>query len=319
MPWLKTCVESVLSQGFEDWELLVSDNGSNDGTRDYLATLCDPRIRIFYQAQNLGILGNLNFLFQNARAPISQFLCHDDYLIGPGSLSQIVSLWSDAAPEIGFIRANWNQKQARNALEAYALEALPRRVEPRDSDLYFFIFGCIPGNLSNVSLRTNLIEQMGGFDQGFPNAGDFEFWIRAARQRAFLLEPTEVTYIRAHPGQASKYLNRRGELIAQLFEIVDRLFNRLKSNVPRQILRAHVTLTYDALQRWTAVRRVLKDSDNGYLDQLNSQVASRDMFLRSEMRWTVFFLSGGGRWGRTFFARRLLAHRRRLNGNGVGP
>jgi glycosyltransferase involved in cell wall biosynthesis len=309
LPWVKNCVESVLTQRFEDWELLISDNGSTDGTRDYLATLTDPRIRVFYQPQNLGILGNVNFLFQNARAPLSQFLCHDDYLVAPESLAKIVALWADAAPEIGFIRANWNQKEARNALEAYALEALPKRIEPRDADLFFFIFGCIPGNLSNVSVRTGLVEQMGWFDQRLPSAGDFEFWIRSARQWVFLLEKSDLTHVRAHPGQASKYLNRHGEIVGQLYKVVGTLFDRLKTDIPKQTLRAHATLAYDALQRWAGVRQVLTDSNREYLDRLEAEVAERDAFLSSHLRWTAFFLSGGGHWGRTFFARRLLASR----------
>ena len=316
MPMLQACVESVLSQGFEDWELLISDNRSSDGTPEYLATLTDPRIRVFTQTENLGALGNLNFLFQNARAPISQILCHDDYLLEPRSLSRIVNLWSEAAPEVGFIRANWNKENARHVLESYACDAVPRLVEPQDSDLYFFIFGCILGNLSNVSLRTSLIEEMGGFDQSFPNVGDFEFWIRTARRRAFLLEQTNVTHVRYHPGQASQYLNRHGEVIAQLFGLVDGLFDRLKGEVPIQFLRAHATLAYDALQRWTALRRLLRDHDREYLDVLDSQVGRREAFPHATLRWTVFFLSGGGHWGKTLFARRLLAHRRRLDSNG---
>ena len=63
LPYIKECVESVFSQEFQDWELIISDNGSTDGTRDYLDTLTDKRVQIFKQDKNLGIDGNLNFLF----------------------------------------------------------------------------------------------------------------------------------------------------------------------------------------------------------------------------------------------------------------
>jgi glycosyltransferase involved in cell wall biosynthesis len=308
---LKNCVESVRSQAFEDWELVISDNGSEDGTRDYLATLIDPRIRIFYQEHNLGINGNVNFLISNARAPISQFLCHDDNFVEPGSLSRILSAWSAAPAEIGFIRSNWNQTTVRSALEAYAVEALPKRIEPRDSDLFFFIFGCIPGNISNISVRTRLIENMGGFDQQVANVGDFDFWSRTARQSPFLLEAANVTQIRFHAGQASKYLNRRGESISQLYAIVENLFDRLKKDFPVEMLRLHATLTYDAMQRWIAVRRLVSERSTVYLTALAEQTAHRELFLRFTLRWMTFLLSGGGRWGQTLAARWLLARRRR--------
>ena len=62
MPYIPDAVESVLAQDEQDWELVISDNGSTDSTRDYLRSLQDPRIRVHLQQANLGIFGNLNFL-----------------------------------------------------------------------------------------------------------------------------------------------------------------------------------------------------------------------------------------------------------------
>jgi glycosyltransferase involved in cell wall biosynthesis len=310
LPLVKGSVDSVLSQTFEDWELVISDNGSEDGTRDYLATLTDPRIRVFYQEQNLGITANVNFVLRNARAPICQFLCHDDYFMDTGSLSRIVHTWSTASADVAFIRANWNARHARNALEAYAIQVLPKRIEPRDSDLFMFIFGCIPGNLSNISMRTHLPEEMGWFDPRAAVVNDFDFWTRTARQRPFLLEASDFTYIRFHPNQASKYLNRRGEAIPQLWGIVDSLYARLKSEFPVRLLQFHATMCYDAVQRWVGVRRLLLDRNGAYLASLTEQAANRDFFLPAPLRWALFLLSGGGRWGRTLFARWLLAKHR---------
>src|SRR5688500_15313128 len=79
LPFVKECIDSVLSQEFQEWELIISDNGSTDGTRDYLDTLKDERIKIYKQEKNLGIYGNLNFLLSKASAPIGYWLCADDY------------------------------------------------------------------------------------------------------------------------------------------------------------------------------------------------------------------------------------------------
>ena len=38
LPYVKECIASVLAQEFQDWELLIGDNGSTDGTREYLAS-----------------------------------------------------------------------------------------------------------------------------------------------------------------------------------------------------------------------------------------------------------------------------------------
>jgi glycosyltransferase involved in cell wall biosynthesis len=317
LPFIRPCVESVQAQLFQDWELLISDNASDDGTRDYLATLNDPRIRVFYQEHNIGINRNLNFLIEHARAPISQFLCADDYFIDVNSVSNILELWS-RTPGVGFIRANWTLDTTRNAREAYACRALPRLVEPQDADLFFFLFGCFAGNTSNISVRTSLYTEVGGLPPG--PVGDFAFWIRTARHKAFLLEARNLTYVRSHAGQASRVLNRRGEAISQQFEIVEDLYERLKNDYPVLLLRIHATVYYDALQRWTAVRRLLFDRTRSYFDALRAQTAHRRVFLPPLMRWGVFLLTGGGRWAQTIVAGRLLAlHRRSLDKAAANP
>ena len=79
MRYLRQAVESVLQQDCADWELIISDDGSEDGTREYLATIEDPRIRVHLQEKNLGIFGNLNFLFHHVSYGVTQILCQDDY------------------------------------------------------------------------------------------------------------------------------------------------------------------------------------------------------------------------------------------------
>src|SRR5882672_4208277 len=228
LPFLQECVRSVLSQEFADWEYLISDDGSSDGSREWLATIDDPRIRVFEQSTNFGIFGNLNFLFRNAAAPVSQILCQDDYFCDSGSLARIQELWNAAPARVGFIRENWTDENSTSEIGRWGRKHLPALIEPEISDLIFFIFGCIAGNLSNISVRTNLIREIGWFDQSLPYTGDYQFWSRAGRKVPFLLESSNLTYVRQHPGQASFHLNRHGELVAQLYAVVSDLFDRLK-------------------------------------------------------------------------------------------
>jgi glycosyltransferase involved in cell wall biosynthesis len=318
LPFLRECIQSVLAQDVVDWELLVSDDGSTDGSRDWLASLDDPRIRIFTQSKNLGIFGNLNFLFERAAAPISQILCQDDYFIDAGSLSRLIALWNKAPAPTGFIRENWTAENSTNEIGRWGLQHLPALIEPHDSDMIFFVFGCIAGNLSNISLRTPLVRTIGGFDQRLPYAGDYDFWCRAGRTVPFLLEPSNLTYVRRHSGQASMHLNRHGELIAQQYQIVDDLFRRLRNSAPELLLKAHSTLQFDAFQRWVAVRQLLSMGDRRYLRNLSEHGSRHGAFLPGASRWLLFALSGGGRWGASLTARRLIAGRRRFQAEPAG-
>jgi GT2 family glycosyltransferase len=306
LSFLKSCIESVLAQDFKDWELLISDDGSTDGSREWLASIADPRIRIFEQGRNLGIFGNLNFLFDQAVAPISQILCQDDYFTDSRSLGRLVRLWNGAPARVGFIRENWTDANSTNEIGRWGRKHLPELIESCDSDLIFFAFGCIAGNLSNISVRTSLVKSLGGFDQSFPYTGDYQFWSRLGRSSAFLLESSEVTHVRCHPGQASFHLNRQAELVAQQYSIVQDLFDRLKGGRSEFLLRLHATIQYDSFQRWVAVRRILTSGDAKYLRTVDAQGSARDAFLAKPLRWLVFFLTGGGRWGCSLTANRLL-------------
>jgi len=56
--WIESALRSVLRQTMSDFELVVLDDASTDGTRDVIARLSDPRLRIYCNPSNLGQCGN---------------------------------------------------------------------------------------------------------------------------------------------------------------------------------------------------------------------------------------------------------------------
>ena len=65
--FIRQSVQSVLAQTFEDFELIVVNDGSTDDTAAILAAFDDPRLRIIDNPRNLGIVGTLNHGHQIAR------------------------------------------------------------------------------------------------------------------------------------------------------------------------------------------------------------------------------------------------------------
>jgi glycosyltransferase involved in cell wall biosynthesis len=306
LPFLKEAVGSVLKQEFEDWELLISDDGSTDGSREFLDSLTDTRITVFKQEKNLGIFDNLNFLFDKAKAPLSQILCQDDYFISTGSLGYIIRYWEKAAPGTGFVRFNHNFPNGKQLL-GYQDKIIPPVIKANESATWLYTFGNIPGNLSNVSVRTALITQQGGFNQALPYAGDFEFWCRLAAKVDLGIDRQNVIYIRRHPGVASNFLNRKGELLVQMGQIISSLYNSLVLQYPEanKVLKIHGTLNYDVLPRDTAVKRYFK-GDKTYLERLNNVSDHSPFAVKSFGRWVLFIITAGGRIGRGFIARKMM-------------
>jgi glycosyltransferase involved in cell wall biosynthesis len=88
---VKRCMESVLSQQFSDLELVVSDNASDDGTRDVLEEYAraDHRIRLSVNAINIGLHENVNRVLELSRGRLFRWISADDWL-EPGYLSTSV-------------------------------------------------------------------------------------------------------------------------------------------------------------------------------------------------------------------------------------
>jgi len=226
MPFLQECIDSVIRQDFQDWEMLISDDGSDDGSKDYLDLITDKRIKVFKQKENQGIFGNLNFLFDLAQAPICQILCQDDHFMNARALGRIVHYWRLADPAIGFVRFNHNET-ANGETMAYEKKLLPSILPAGKAAIWFYIFGNIPGNLSNMSLRTKIVLDSGGFDAAISYAGDFEFWVRAAKKVSIGVQKEMLVRVRRHDGVASSFLNLKGELYPQHMLVYENLINQL--------------------------------------------------------------------------------------------
>lgn len=80
--FLATAIESALSQNFEDYEIIISDNCSVDSTEQICRAYAHAHTRISYQRQNenIGGQGNFNYLAARARGRFITWLAHDDVL-----------------------------------------------------------------------------------------------------------------------------------------------------------------------------------------------------------------------------------------------
>lgn len=87
-------IESVLSQTFEKWELLICDNNSSDKSWEIIGQYNDRRISRFKNDVNIGATGNFLKLLQIAKGEYIKFLCSDD-IIYPECLEKQVNILSD--------------------------------------------------------------------------------------------------------------------------------------------------------------------------------------------------------------------------------
>ncbi|MBE7734525.1 glycosyltransferase family 2 protein [Devosia faecipullorum] len=87
---LRIALDSILLQTFQDWELLLIDDGSTDGAVNALPADLDPRIRVFSDGRNLGLASRLNQAIDLARGRYFARMDHDD-VSHPERLAQQVA------------------------------------------------------------------------------------------------------------------------------------------------------------------------------------------------------------------------------------
>ncbi len=96
--YIREALDSVVAQTFEDYEVIISDNASDDGTQSICTDYRDryPRMTYVRQHENIGVYENFRFVTYNATGKFITWLAHDDALM-PGFLEETVRYMSQHA------------------------------------------------------------------------------------------------------------------------------------------------------------------------------------------------------------------------------
>src|SRR4051812_7590490 len=78
---LALAIRSVFAQTFEDWELLLCDDGSTDGSLELARSIEDPRVRVLTDGANRGLPARLNELARASTADIVVRMDADDVML----------------------------------------------------------------------------------------------------------------------------------------------------------------------------------------------------------------------------------------------
>lgn len=175
-PYLEEAVASVLAQTFQDFELLLIDDGSTDQTPEIATRLAasDPRIRLIRQEQS-GLVAALNHGLALARGEYLARMDADDRSLPTRFAAQVAFL--DANPEVAVV-GGWGRLIDRNG------HSFGEKVPPTAGAKIqrMLSHGRSPIIHSAATLRRSALEEVGGYDPGYPHAEDLALWLRLTRQ-----------------------------------------------------------------------------------------------------------------------------------------
>lgn len=184
-------VQSVLSQTFEDFELIIVNDGSRDATIKILAEIKDDRIRIINNSQNMGIVASLNKAMGEARGRYIARMDADDIALPTRFAKQKQFL--DGHPEIVVVGT------AMSVLEGGRIRLDQTPIETDRMVLRWLLHISNPVGHPSMMFRSEAIEQLGTYLRAeFECAEDFDFSHRALNLGDIGLLPEPLMIYRKH-------------------------------------------------------------------------------------------------------------------------
>ncbi|MBO1746415.1 glycosyltransferase family 2 protein [Stenotrophomonas sp. SI-NJAU-1] len=169
--YLAQTLDSILAQDYDDFELVVADHSSNDGTDELLARYADhPKVRVLSPTPaGGGAKANWDRVSMAARGELLKLVCGDD-LIAPDALSRQVAAL-DAHPSAVLVASKRDlvDAQGKVVIAGRGLGPLKGLVSGRDAVRASVLAGTnLFGEPGCVMFRRELLVQAGGWDNSHP-------------------------------------------------------------------------------------------------------------------------------------------------------
>ncbi len=225
--FVRKAISSVLNQSFEDFELIVVDDGSIDGTSDSVKSFRDSRVEYIYQ-ENSGVSRARNRGISESRGRLIAFLDSDDWWLKEKLKVCFEIIEKQFKYRVFHTQEKWyrggkvlNQKKKHRKPHGNVFKRCLRLC-------------CI--SMSTAVLRREVFDDFGFFDESLPACEDYDFWLRvSAKNPVFLIDEVLTEKEGGHRDQQSKrYAGMDTFRIKAIKKIIDS--GELEKKQPAQAL-----------------------------------------------------------------------------------
>ena len=251
----KYALRSVLDQSFREFEVVISDDSEVESELE----IVDERIKyVKNPLKEKGIFSNLNHAIRNSKGKYIQIFCQDDIMKNNFLEEQVRVLQNNQEVAMVFssygniegldygsvdLNSNNSNHEIKILAPGYFLNLL-------------LIHGCIPGNLSPVMLRSEVINKLGAFNEQYKFSGDFEYWVRIGKTWPVAYNPSKLLLVRKHPDQASVFLPS-ADLIRDLIRIYGDLMHCHSVKLSNKYLSWYLNETVGVQLFFRLIKKIL--------------------------------------------------------------
>ena len=185
---IRRAIESVLSQTYQDFELLVVDDGSTDGGGEVIRRICDPRIRLIVQ-DNAGVSAARNHGIREAAGALVAFLDADDEWL-PCFLDTVMGLHA-RHPRAGMYATAYRYTQDEVSWPATFANCHTSPEGGLLDDYFHAAMGTPPVCSSVVMIPKRILTEAGNFPMGVKRGEDLQTWAWIALRYRVAWSPKE--------------------------------------------------------------------------------------------------------------------------------
>jgi glycosyltransferase involved in cell wall biosynthesis len=209
--YLAECLDSILTQDFRDFEILIADDGSTDNSLEIIKSYAakDARIRWWQNPRNLGLSRNHNACLQEARGEFIKFVHQDDKVLHPSAFAKMLEPLErdDSVSLVGAASELINSKSQALALRNYFQKT-------GTLDGKSVIVKCLEENKNILGEPTLVMfrksQTARGLDPRYRQIVDMEFWFHLLEQGRFAYIADPLFGYRLHPQQATQSHTQSG-------------------------------------------------------------------------------------------------------------
>ena len=220
--YLKESIESILNQTFNDFDLLIINDGSTDNSGEIILSFDDPRIRLIENPVNVGLTKSLNRGLKLAKGTLIARQDADDISL-PHRLEHQLSYLESHLDIV--LLGTWakvideNGKALRDTCSPINPFVLKWRMLFTNQIVH-----------SSVMFNSEKVRQLGGYDSLFTFSQDYDLWLRIMKQHQIALLPEILVHRREHSNDISaKFFNSQNSTADRI--ACKNLKNLLKKNV----------------------------------------------------------------------------------------
>jgi len=180
---LARSIDSVLSQTYQDVELIVVDDGSTDNTAEVVRGY--GGVLVYIYQENKGPAAARNVGIRAARSGLIAFLDSDDWFLKPKLERQLAAMAANPEYMVSHTQEKW-LRRGRHLNQK-------KRHRKGHGDLFSRCLELCAVGMSTIMLRRKLFERVGMFDESLPCCEDYDFWLRVGAHYQFLLVDQPLT------------------------------------------------------------------------------------------------------------------------------